>query len=187
MKDAKIVALLFERDERALILTRERYRAYLYKVAYQILADDADCEEILNDTYLALWNTIPPSKPQNLATYAAKITRRLAIKRYHKQTAQKRVGSEYALSLEELLETTGDVIAAPEEEQDARELGRLISDFLRTRSERERNAFIFRYFYSDPISDIASRLDLGESSVYKMLTSLRKDLRVYLSKEGYYV
>ena len=183
MKDLEIVDLLWIRDERALEQIREQYRAYLHRVAYQIVGDDWDCEEILNDTYLALWNSIPPHRPQNFATYAAKITRRLAIKQYRKRTAQKRVASEYALSLEELRETIGDVIAAPEEDPEA--LGRHISDFLRKRSERERNAFIFRYFYSDSIPAIASRLGLGESSVYKMLTALRRDLRVYLSKEGY--
>ena len=185
MKDAEIVTLLWDRNERALDAVQEQYRSYLTVVALQHTGDELDCQEILNDTYLALWNSIPPHKPQNLRAFAAKIVRRLAIKRYEMRTAQKRVASEYAISLEELRETLGDTVAAPEDE--ARELGEVISSFLHGRTERERNAFIHRYFYADPIAAIAKNAGVSESAVYKMLTVLRRDLKAYLKEEGYFV
>lgn len=184
MTDHSIVELFWQRKEEALSHTQRIYHGYLHTVAYRILANDQDSEEILNDTYLALWNSIPPQRPQNLRTYAAKITRRLAIKRFEKKKAQKRITSEYALSLEELRETVGDTIAAPEEDR-AEELGRSINTFLHKLPKRERVIFVCRYFYIDPIPKIASDLNLSESNVYKILAKLRRELKEYLRGEGY--
>ncbi len=182
MKDALLVDLFWQRDETAVETTQKHYRAYLHKVAYQILGDELDCEEIVNDVYLALWNSIPPHRPENLRAYAAKITRRLAIKRYEQKKAQKRVASEYAVSLEELREVGGDV-AAPEEHPE--ELGRCISAFLRERSPKERRIFLRRYYYADPVEQIARGEGVSASAVYKALGTLREALRTYLIKEGY--
>lgn len=51
-------------------------------------------EECVNDTYLGVWNTVPPQQPDPLR----KITRNLAAKLYHTNTAQKR-NSHYDVAL----------------------------------------------------------------------------------------
>lgn len=66
MIDAKIIKLFFNRDEQAIRETEEKYGAYLYQVAYRILHNPEDAAEVVNDTYMAAWNAIPPERPDNM-------------------------------------------------------------------------------------------------------------------------
>ena len=83
MKDSEIVALYWSRSEQALRETAAKYGSYCHSIAFRILESSEDSEECVNDTYLKAWNAIPPHRPENLAAYLGKITRNLAIDRYH--------------------------------------------------------------------------------------------------------
>ena len=71
-------------------------------ICIQILHNAQDCEETLNDTYLAAWNSIPPHHPLMLSTYLGKICRRLSLNRWRSLSAEKRGGSEVTVSFDEL-------------------------------------------------------------------------------------
>ena len=75
MEDSKIIELYWLRDESAIHATSQKYGAYLFKIAYNILADSQDSEESVNDTYLKAWNSMPPHRPDLLAAFLGKITR----------------------------------------------------------------------------------------------------------------
>ena len=47
--DEALVALFYDRDERAIRETDNKYGKYLYVIAYNIVHDRLDCEECLND------------------------------------------------------------------------------------------------------------------------------------------
>lgn len=180
LSDDEIIALYWARDEKAITETEAKYKKYLYSVAYNILQLQPDCEECLNDTYLAAWKAIPPAMPKVLKAFLTTITRRIAINRYH---ANKR-HSEMTVALSELegiLSESEDVSA----QLDARELGRTISDFLRGLSRRRRLIFISRYYMAEPIDAIAKQLQLSRSTVNKELAAIRKDLKEHLESEGY--
>ena len=100
--DEKIVSLFWERDEEAIKQTEQVYGAYLQKIAYNILSDAEDCRECVNDACLAAWRSIPPHRPTVLRSYLAKLTRRIAIKKWKAARTAKRGGGETALVLEEL-------------------------------------------------------------------------------------
>ena len=104
MRDEEIVALYWQRNEDAIRETEQRYGRYLFKIAYQVLADPEDSEESVNDTYLKAWGSMPPHRPGTLRTYLGKITRQLSIDRLRGRDRVKRRASEYALSLSELEE-----------------------------------------------------------------------------------
>lgn len=182
MEDSKIVELYWERNETAISETQEKYEKYLSKIAYNILADIEDSKESVNDTYLRAWNSIPPHKPERLAAFLSKITRQISIDIYRKKTSKKRIGSEYALSLEELYDCTSPD-GNPENEIDAAQLSKAINDWMMTIPELTRKIFICRYFRFDPIKSIATALDLSESNVKTTLCRARLDLRKHLEKE----
>ena len=104
MLDEEIVNLYWKRDERAVQETKTAYGKYLFKIAYNVLADFEDSRESVNDTYLAAWNSIPPQRPNVLSTYLGKLTRRISIDIFRKKHREKRQASEYTLSLDELQE-----------------------------------------------------------------------------------
>ena len=69
MTDEKIIELYFERSESAIDETEKSYGKYFYYIAYGILCDEDSANEIVNDTYLKAWNTIPPERPYNLRAF----------------------------------------------------------------------------------------------------------------------
>ncbi len=182
MDDKQIIALLWNRAEAAIEALRRRFGGRLQSLALHILGDPRDAEETVSDTYLAVWNAIPPNRPDPLAGYVCKIGRNLALKRLRYQTAEKRF-SGYDLSLEEL----AGCIPAPalEERADARALGRSISRFLMVQSQENRVLFLRRYWFGDSVAELAAALGMRENAIHVRLSRLRGKLRDYLIKEGY--
>ena len=66
-----------------------------------ILSDVRDVEECINDTYLRVWNSIPPQKPARLDSYLARIAHNIALDRYDYNTAGVR-NTNLTLAFEEL-------------------------------------------------------------------------------------
>ena len=185
MDDNKLLDMYFARDESAIRLTQERYGAYCFTVANNILSNREDAEECVNDTYLKAWNTIPPKRPNVFRLYLARIARNLSLDRYEKRMAEKRGGGETALAVEELSELTACSVSV-EGEIMKRELERSVASFLKSLPERERTMFLMRYFYLTPCEDIAERLGVSRDSLYSSLARIRKKLKKHLEKEGYY-
>lgn len=184
MEDQRIVELYWSRDESAIGETDRKYGRYLNKIAYNILSNPQDSEESVNDTYLHAWNSMPPHKPGALSSYLAKITRRVSIDLFRRKNRDKRKGSEYALSLSEL----EDCISAdggPEEAINVQLLGEAINTFLRRQNEDVRNTFIGRYYFLDPVKEVARYCGLTESAAKSMLHRTRGRLRDYLKEEGF--
>ena len=186
MDDKTIVGLYWKRDETAIRATEEKYGHYLAKMAWQILANREDGQECVNDTYLKAWNSMPTHRPEVLSTYLGKILRGCAIDLFRRRHRQKRRASEYALSLEELSEclSGGDTT---QEAVDLRVLGEAIGAYLDTLSPTARGAFVERYYYMDPIREVAARWGLGVSQTKSMLHRIRLGLREHLRKEGFSV
>ena len=61
MEDRQIIKLFLQRSGSAIAATAKKYGSRLLQLAGNILRDPRDAEEAVNDTYLALWNAIPPS------------------------------------------------------------------------------------------------------------------------------
>jgi RNA polymerase sigma-70 factor (ECF subfamily) len=184
MDDDKIVALYWERNEKAIEETDFKYKKYLFSIAYNVVHDRLDCEECLNDTYLGAWNAMPPSKPNVLKAFLTIIARRIAIKRYHSNLRSNLIPSEMTVSLSEL----EDFVAGDEDigaDFDAQRLGRVISDFVRSLPERRQFIFMSRYYLADPIDTIASDLSLSRSMINKELAAIRSALKEKLESEGY--
>ena len=184
MSDEQIVELYWQRDERAIRETDRKYQHFLLTVAHNILRDAQDCEECLNDTYLEAWNAIPPTRPKVLQAFLATIMRRTAIDRYKAGKRQKRIDSELTVALSEVEEFLADG-SDPAAELDARELGRVISEFIRALPKRRMYIFMSRYYTARPIGEIARLLGCSESTVNKEIAAIKRDLKEKLEKEGY--
>ena len=90
MDSEKLVNLFWDRSPEAIAQTQQAYGELCAKLADRLLRRAEDVEECVNDTYLALWNGIPPARPANFGAYVAKIVRNLAMKRLSYLTAEKR-------------------------------------------------------------------------------------------------
>ena len=183
MTDEKIIELFYQRDERAITECIVQYGRYCLTVASGILADSADAEETVSDTWLAAWNSIPPQKPKHLRLYLGRIARNLAIDRWRRCGADRRGGGAQDVALEELTEIVGSNTL--DDTLNMKNLSKAISDFLRTEPINRRQVFVRRYFYLEDTAEIATRFSLRETNVRMMLSRTRLKLKKYLIQEGY--
>lgn len=182
MDDERIITMFFQRSEQAIGELDAKYGHTCRSVAFNILNDHQDAEECVNDSYLGVWNTIPPTRPERLLAFVCKIVRNLSLKRHAHNTAAKR-NSRYDVSLEEM----GACLRSAKRVEDEiaeQELTEMIEAFLDTLSVENRVIFLRRYWFSDTYAQIAKRVSLSEKNVSVRLTRIRKELRGYLVERG---
>ncbi len=181
MNDPKIIELYQSRDEAAIQETERKFGKLCFGISKNILGNRSDAEECVNDTYLSVWNSIPPAEPKSLMAYVAKIARNLSLKRLEYNRAQKRGGYE-PIEISELAEVLSDEDMAEGYSEEA--LGELINFFLQTEKEDARNVFMRKYWFFDSVEEIAKRYGFSESKVKSMLFHTRSKLKKYLQEKG---
>lgn len=182
MDDALIVKLLWKRLERGITEMAKKFGKRLYRTAMNILGRHEDAEESVNDTYLAVWEAVPPGKPDPLSAFVYKTGRHIALDRLRYLTAEKRDG-RYDVSIDELAECIP--ACALDETVEARELGRAINAYLATLNADNRAIFLRRYWFGDSVGQIARDFEMRPNTAAVRLGRLRMQLREFLVKEGY--
>lgn len=177
MDDRNIIELYFDRNEDAIKETDIKYGKLCLRIAYNVLNNHSDSEECVNDTYLSVWNQIPPTRPNNFMAFLCKIARNISLKRYHFNHAAKR-NELVEISFSELESILPETSFQPE--LDDGYLGKLISEFLRCEKEDARNVFIRKYWFFDTVEEIAERYSFTESKVKSMLSRTRNRMKVFL-------
>ncbi len=183
MEDSKILMLLWNRAETAIDALQRTYGRLLYRISLNILGIPQDAQECVNDTYLAIWNAIPPRRPEPLSPFVCRVGRNLALKRLRSDMAQKRC-SKYDISLEEL----SAAIPGPslEDAVSAKALGQAIDCFLSLQSQENRNLFLRRYWFGDSVKDAAALLGITPNAASVRLNRMRQELKDHLIKEELY-
>lgn len=184
LSDQEIISLFCERSENAITELNTSYGAYLKNIAFHILGKYSDIDEVLNDTYFAVWNRIPPEEPKVLRHYLSRITRNLAFKRLEYASAAKR-SSEGIDSLDELADCVPDTRENVEGILEAREIGAAVNRWLGTLSEEKQAVFVLRYYYSFSLREIANRMGCSERRVKYLLSTMRGSLKEQLEREGF--
>ncbi len=186
MEDNEIISMFMSRNENALRETQNKYGAYLYKIACNILGSGEDSAECVNDTYYKAWESIPPAVPSKLSTYLGALVRNISITLLRKRNAEMRAPSQYAMSLDEL----ADCVSSSDTVEQHVDLGLLagtISAYLRTVKQEARSIFMCRYYFGDSISEIAADFGYTESKIKSSLLRTRKGLKKYLEDQGFKV
>lgn len=184
MEDSRIVDLFWKRSEVAITEAQNVYHAYCLAIALRLLGDQQDAEEVVNDVFLAAWNSIPPNRPQNLSTYLGKLTRRIAIDRIRHRTAGKRGSAETELALEELAEILPSD-QDPAAKAELKALKEAIGGFIASLPENDRLLFLARYWHLRSARQIAAECGCREGAIKTRLCRLRAKLKKQLKKEGY--
>lgn len=181
LEDADIVELYWQRSERAIEETDAKYGKLCHSVAYGVLNNSEDAEECVNDTYVRAWNSMPSDHPDHLGAYLAKITRRLSIDRFRRDSAEKRPKTTAAV-FDELAEALpdgdGDGVADRMAIRDA------LNRFLASLTPENRMIFMRRYWFCDSVRSIASMMHVTDMGVRQRLVRMRKQLKAALEKEG---
>ena len=170
MEDQQIIRLFFERSEQAITELSRKYGALCFQIADNILDDPQDAEECVNDAWLGAWNSIPPQRPDPLRAYICRIVRNLSLKKLRANSALKRSSRfEVSLSLDEQLA--------------AGELSAQINAFLAALRRDDRVMFVRRYWFAQPLSEIADAFGTTENNVSVRLGRIRRKLHTYLERK----
>ena len=183
MDDKDIIELYWNRLETAIEETAQKYGHFCFYIADHILRNKEDSDECVNDTYLRMWNAIPPQRPQNLKALVGKITRNLALHKWEKRQAKKRGKDEVTYALEELQEcisSRNNLDGITEQMV----LVDTINAFLEQLDMENRKIFMARYFCFLSIKEIADRYQMSESKVKMSLFRSRGKLKIMLEQEG---
>ncbi len=183
MKDQDILALFFARDEAALTETAAKYGHSLLRLSENITKNSSDAEECVNDTYLAAWEAIPPERPVHFFAWLAKVARNNACRYLQAKTRQKRAAETVELTdeLAACLPAESDLLSELENER----LGGVLDSFVRSLDDDAQYVFMQRYFFSEPIGEIARMTGFSESKIKSMLLRSRRKLKQRLEKEGF--
>lgn len=181
MEDSYIIQLFFDRAERAIEVLSAKYGKLCYRIAYNLLTSHRDAEECENDAYLRVWNTVPPTWPDNLRAYVSRIVRNLVLDRVRYQTRQKRSAPvEWLLS--ELSECVPSPVSVETDADDT--VVQAVTSYLGTLDELTRVLFVRRYFYMDSVEMLARQFGMNASTVSTRLNRSRARLKTYLEREG---
>lgn len=184
MEDEEILALYLARSEDAIRETELKYGKLCQKISMGILNDRRDSEECLNDTWMVMWNTIPPKKPNPLKAYICRVVKNLSMKKYEYNHAKKR-RSEYEASLDELEDcicSSKDV----EKSIEKKELTDAVNRFLEKLPREKRILFLRRYWFMHSLKELAKDYHISEKAVSMRLMRTRENLKIFLEREGLY-
>ena len=183
MNDKDIIGLFNARSEEAISETDKKYGGVCRHTAYNILGNHEDTEECVNDTYLKVWNVIPPKQPEKLGAFILRIVRNSAINLFKQRGSLKNGGGYSSVSFEEISEflpAADDVDISV----DRRAFTDALERFLNTLPKNRRVMFVRRYFYCSTYSDIAKEMHITEGSAAASVRRTREKLREFLEKEG---
>ena len=180
MEDRQILSALLDRNEAAIKELKTKYNRLYCSILWEILEDSQDVEECANDTLLAVWNSIPPNIPKNLAVYVCTLARRIGIDKLRYRTRKKR-GTGYATALAELENCLPD--RQNSDPEVAIHIRTILNQFLKELDTTTRVLFIRRYVLLEAISSLATRYKMTENTVSARLSRARKKLKKVLEKE----
>ena len=186
MEDYEIVDLLYLRSENALAELSAKYSQLYEGILRNLLYDAGNVEECANDVLLAVWNSIPPNRPDHLPAYICKIARRIGINRNRYEGRQKR-NAAYTVTLSELDDCVPDRTAPEGFDEDGETIRAALSRFLSDLDTETRILFIRRYIYLETVSSLAERFEMRENHVSVKLLRARKKLKKLLQKEEIYL
>lgn len=181
MTDNQIIDLFWTRNEDAIAATDAAYGRKLRSLSSRILQNPEDAEEIISDTYMKTWDSIPTARPQYFYAYIAAICRHLSLNLLNWNQAAKRKAEIISIT-EELEQCIPD--PGQERSAESKEIISALNGFLDTLSKDSRLIFIRRYWYADSVAAIARRYGMTESKIKMQLLRTRNKLKDYLEKEG---
>ncbi|MBQ6670979.1 MAG: sigma-70 family RNA polymerase sigma factor [Firmicutes bacterium] len=178
MQNDQTVQLIRERNEKGMQSLLKHYGPLIRYVAEPILENASDCEELLQDVALRVWERIDryDEAKARFSTWVTTITRNAALDKL-----KRRCETE---SYEELSDQIPAESGGPEAEAIKKDAQAAVRAALDKLSDSDRALAYRRYWYMQSISRIAAETGLTERAVEGRLYRIRVKLAEML--KGYY-
>ncbi len=188
--DAELIALAARGDERAMATLYDRYGGVLYAVAYRIVGQRADAEEVVVEAFAQAWRDAPRFEAArgSVAGWLTMIGRSRALDLVRARTRRERITASAAADRPDSPLAMGDWRGDPAGAVDHAERRVRVREALETLSPPQREAIELAYFEGLSQSEIAERLrePLGtiKTRVRLGMQKLRECLRPFYFEPG---
>jgi len=142
-------------------LFREHWQPLLRHAVNKLGTNDL-AQDIVQETFLVLWNSDMLSRPGEVRAYLYGTIRHKILDEYRKDAVRLRYAHDQAGRVEQQF-------TSPDELLVARELGKIIEEEIALMPERMREIFELKKHHRLSIAEIAQKLDLSEQTVKNQL------------------
>lgn len=179
MQEREIIALMRDRDERGMEALLKHYGALMRYIIAPILPSPQDREECLSEAAMRAWDRIDLYAPERgtWIAWLTALTRNAALNR--SRQIRRTNGAK------DLPPQIPSPEPVPEDAVLQRERGEAVNRALNRLSHEEKLLFYRKYYYLQPVAQIASELGITERAVEGRLYRLKKQLRKALGGEGH--
>jgi len=170
--DRKILERLIKGDQSAFKAIYDQMSAGVYSVAYSIVKNDDNAQEVVQDVFTKLWINKSKLDPEgNLWVFLYVVTKRLSIDRFRSE-------KRFKLALENNFRDDNDFAASPEDLIFYKELDNLLNLSISELPEQQRKVIELSRNKGLNHQQIASLLGLSPSTVNNHITKALTHLRL---------
>ena len=183
--DAELLARAAQGDGRAVGMVYDRYGQVMYAVAYRIVRQPGDAEEVVADAFAQAWRDAGRFEAGrgSVAAWLTVITRSRALDLVRARSRRERITDTAQRSDPESVLAMGTPGASPDAAVESGERERRVAEALADLSPPQRAAIELAFFEGWSHSEIAARLDepLGtvKTRVRLGMQKLRESLKPY--------
>jgi RNA polymerase sigma-70 factor (ECF subfamily) len=177
--DLEVVERVKAGDSALYEIIMRRYNQRLYRVARAILRDDAEAEDVMQDTYVHAYQHLDQfAGTAHFSSWLTRIAvhgalRRLRLRRRNQQLEDSQYDEEGSMCI---AETSPD----PEQRASIAELGQILEEAVLALPDKYRTVVMLRDVEEMTTSDTAAALDLTEQNVKVRLHRGRAMMRDWL-------
>jgi RNA polymerase sigma factor (sigma-70 family) len=174
--DNELVARIAARDHAAMRLATDRHAAMVWRVAFRMLGDAAEAEDIAQESLLKLWNHADRWQPGSagIAPWLKKVTVNQCLDRLRR----KRFASD-----EEVPEREDETPLA-DRQIEVVETGQAVKDCIEALPDRQRAAVILTYYEEAPNQGAAETMEMQLKAFESLLFRARASLRGCVERKG---
>lgn len=177
LDDKKITELLIQKDEKGIDELLKKYEPLMKYIISPILKNPQDKEDCICEVTMRVWEKAAyfDVRKGSLTAWLTAITRNTALN-FTRSRAEH-------TSLEDVKETVASNEPTPEEAMMEKERQAQLQKAINALPNKEKTLFYRKYYYLQPISQIASEMGMTERAIEGKLYRLKKKLRKMLGGE----
>ena len=179
MKESNLIKNYIQDNELDIEKKKKKYTPYIYTMLRNKNPNltNEDIEEIVSDVFLVTWkNQFKLDRDKELLAYLVGVTKNL----YNKKIRNKRS----TVNIENLNNNLFE-IESIEHKIENTEKEKIITMLVDNMKQEDKDIFIFYYYSSRTIKEIANMLNITENKVKSRLFRIRKKIKKELEKRGY--
>jgi len=169
----------------------ERYKKKIYFLAYDILGDHHEAEDISQEVFIKVFRSLRNfRRDAKMSSWIYQITANTCIDALRKKKSKPQVNLEYFnhVSLQNNLAGGGTRVQNPELSSEASIMQHKIQNALHKVTPKERTVFVMRHYNDLKIKEIAETLQVSSGTVksllFRALKKLRKELSTHREKSS---